>query len=84
MERRPARELDPDSDLGDTPVTTRVGPLPPERRLAALAAGQRAAQGLHRRGIIQGCLVLVQGDYAFLDPEHRLEPLGLDHMRAAV
>ena len=26
--RRPARELDPDSDLGDLPVTVAVGPLP--------------------------------------------------------
>src|SRR6185369_15658356 len=29
IERRPARDLDPDSDLGDLPVTVAVGPLPP-------------------------------------------------------
>jgi len=30
IERRPAPDLDPDSDLGDLLVTTHVGPLPAE------------------------------------------------------
>ena len=84
VEKRPAREVQPDSDLGDLPVTTGVGPLEPAQRLAALAAGRRAAESLYHRGIIMGCLMLVQGDYAFLDPGHRLEPRGLDRLRAAV
>ena len=35
IERRPACELDPDSDLLDLPVTVAVGPLPPPRRRGA-------------------------------------------------
>ncbi len=39
--RRPARDLDPDSDLGDLPVTVDVGPLAPAQIAAALDAGAR-------------------------------------------
>jgi ApbE superfamily uncharacterized protein (UPF0280 family) len=43
IERRPARELDPDSDLGDLPVTTAVGRLPAETVIEALQRGQAEA-----------------------------------------
>jgi hypothetical protein len=43
IERRPARELDPDSDLGDLPVTTAVGRLPAATVTAALARGHAEA-----------------------------------------
>ena len=36
--RSPASELSPDSDLGDTPVTTDVGPLTDSEITTALAA----------------------------------------------
>ncbi len=69
INRRPARELDPTSDLGDTPVTTRVPPLEPGQRAAALAAGREAALALQREGLLRGCLISLQGDYALLDPQ---------------
>lgn len=74
IERRPARELDPASDLGDTPVTTAVGRLDAVQREQALAAGRRVARDLHRRGLILGCLIQLQGDRMLFDPG-RLLPL---------
>ena len=44
IERRPANELDPDSDLGDRLVTVSVGALAPAKRQAALAAGLARAR----------------------------------------
>jgi ApbE superfamily uncharacterized protein (UPF0280 family) len=46
IERRPARELDPDSDLGELPVTTRVGHLPAEIVAGALGRGAAEARRL--------------------------------------
>ncbi|UYN98015.1 MAG: UPF0280 family protein [Enhydrobacter sp.] len=46
IERRPARDLDPDSDLGVLPVTTAVGRLPPDVVAAALARGCAEARRL--------------------------------------
>jgi ApbE superfamily uncharacterized protein (UPF0280 family) len=43
IERRPARELDPDSDLGDLPVTTAVGRLPADTVAQALERGRAEA-----------------------------------------
>lgn len=57
--RRPARELDPDSDLRDLPVTVSVGPLSPAEVGAALASGLACAAEFHRRGLIaDACLML--------------------------
>ena len=39
IRRRPARELDPDSDLRDLPVTVSVGPLTTAEIDAALVGG---------------------------------------------
>jgi uncharacterized protein len=46
IERRPACTLDPDSDLGALPVTTRVGPLPAELIADALGKGEAQARRL--------------------------------------
>jgi ApbE superfamily uncharacterized protein (UPF0280 family) len=46
IERRPARELDPDSDLGDLLVTTQVGALPPAMIEQALERGAAEARRL--------------------------------------
>jgi uncharacterized protein len=46
IERRPARDLDPDSDLGDLLVTTRVGALPAGLIDQALARGAAEARRL--------------------------------------
>jgi len=46
IERQPARDLDPDSDLGALLVTTQVGPLPPEVIDQALERGAAEARRL--------------------------------------
>lgn len=70
--RRPAAHLDPDSDLGQTPVTWRVGRLAAGPRLAALQGAVDIAQGLHQAKVISGCFIRVQGETAVLDPAGRL------------
>lgn len=61
VERRPARELDPDSDLGDRAVTVSVGPLDGDAVYAALDRGVCAAGGMLRRGLIAGALLSLAG-----------------------
>jgi len=51
--RVPARELAPDSDLGERPVTQAVGSLTTEEVDQALTAGARTAEGLVRMGLIR-------------------------------
>jgi len=59
--RAPARDLDPDSDLGDLPVVVGVGPLSPEEAEAALDRGAAAARGMLERGLIAGALLSLAG-----------------------
>ena len=51
--RIPARELDPDSDLGDRAVTADVGDLTIPEIEAALGAGRKTAQSMVDRGLIE-------------------------------
>ncbi|HXE70716.1 MAG TPA: UPF0280 family protein [Hyphomicrobiaceae bacterium] len=50
--RRPAAELDPDSDLGDRLVTVAVGVLTAAEIETALAAGAARAEAYRRQGLI--------------------------------
>ncbi len=50
--RRPARELDPDSDLGDLLITQMVERLTLDQRAEALAKGLARAAELRQRGLI--------------------------------
>ncbi|HEX8168128.1 MAG TPA: UPF0280 family protein [Beijerinckiaceae bacterium] len=59
--RRPARDLDPDSDLGHRLVTSAVGPLSPEEIEAALRKGQATAEALMARGLIRGAALMLRG-----------------------
>lgn len=61
--RRPARDFDPDSDLGDLAVTVEVGPLSPEAIAAALDSGVRTAEALLREGLIEGALLAVADEW---------------------
>ena len=63
IERRPARELDPDSDLGDLPVTVAVGSLPPEAVSEALDRGVAEARRLRRAGLIDSAALSLRGDW---------------------
>lgn len=60
VRRRPARDLDPDSDLGALPVTVDVAPLDAEEASKALDAGAARAQDYLRRGLIRGAAFYLQ------------------------
>ena len=59
VKRRPARELDPDSDLGDRLVTVAVGALTEAEIEAALAAGRARAEQYRRRGLIVDAVLML-------------------------
>lgn len=60
--RRPACEMQSDSDLGERLVTVAVPVLTPEQRATALEAGLRAAEGYRARGLIEGAALFLQGE----------------------
>lgn len=60
--RRPARELDPDSDLGERLVTVDVGALARIEVAAALDVGLIRARGLVDRGLITGAVMMLRGE----------------------
>lgn len=66
VKRIPARELDPDSDLGARPVTVDVGALRAAEVAAALAAGRAAAQSMAGRGLIAAAALCLCGDRAIV------------------
>jgi uncharacterized protein len=63
IERRPARELDPDSDLLDLPVTVAVGPLPNDAIAEALDRGAAEARRLRLCGLIGGAALSLCGQW---------------------
>ena len=62
IQRRPARELQCDSDLGDRLVTCGVAPLSPQDRARALTAGLAAAEAFRARGLLAGAALTLQGE----------------------
>ena len=68
IERRPAREVKEDSDLGELPVTVGVGALPVPAVRAALAAGLRAARAMQRRGLIRAASLTLQKQTSLVAP----------------
>jgi hypothetical protein len=75
IRRRPARELDPDSDLRDLPVTVSVGPLGPADIDRALAAGLARAAAFRRRGLIAGACLMLAGQSRALEGLSPTEPV---------
>jgi hypothetical protein len=61
VQRRPADEIDPDSDLRDLPVTIGVLPLPEAVAEFALDSGERCAEDMLARGLILGACLRLQG-----------------------
>lgn len=59
--RRPARDLDPDSDLRDLPVTVSVGALTSAEIDRALAGGFARAAEYRRRGLIIDAAFVLRG-----------------------
>lgn len=62
IQRRPARDVQCDSDLGDRLVTVAVPQLAPDERAEALAAGLQAAEAFRARGLIEGAALFLQGE----------------------
>jgi hypothetical protein len=60
--RVPAREIQPDSDLGERLVTREVGRLTPTEIAEALAAGMEIAQTLIERGMIRAAALNLCGE----------------------
>lgn len=61
IRRRPARELDPDSDLGDRPVTVEVGRIGSGAIDDALDNGATVAQAMLSASLIHAALLTLQG-----------------------
>ena len=72
VERRPASELDDDSDLGDRPVTVSVGKLSEAAVGAALDRGARAARSMHRAGHIGAAMLVLRQQHRFVGDAHAL------------
>lgn len=62
VRRRPARELQLDSDLGDRLVTVDVPALSAHDRARALDAGLAAAEAFRARGLVEGVALFLQGE----------------------
>jgi ApbE superfamily uncharacterized protein (UPF0280 family) len=72
IERRPARALDPDSDLLDLPVTVAVGTLPQALINEALDRGAAEARRLRLCGLIDSAALSLQGHWR-IDAQSCLE-----------
>ena len=59
--RRPAREIDPLTDIPDELVTVKIGRLSGGEITEALAAGKRAAGRLKSQGIILDAVIVLRG-----------------------
>jgi len=67
--RAPARDISPDSDLGDRLVTTGVGPLTHSEIAEALARGTERAETFLARGRIHGATLSLNGQVTVAAPE---------------
>jgi hypothetical protein len=61
IERRPARDLQPDNDLGEIPVTAAVGTLTEAEKAQALENGCRAAETCLKRQLIRAAALHLGG-----------------------
>jgi ApbE superfamily uncharacterized protein (UPF0280 family) len=61
IRREPARNLAPDSDLGDRLVTTAVGSLSPVEIATALDSGLAVADDFRRNGLISASAIFLAG-----------------------
>lgn len=75
ISRSAARDLDPDSDLGDLLVTTAVGPLATPQIMAALDAGRARAEQFRRRGLLFDAALMLQGEARILGQTRSLREM---------
>ena len=62
VRRRPAREIDPESDLGARAVTVAVGELTPAEVEAALRRGLTEAEAMRAAGLIEAAVLFLRGE----------------------
>ena len=74
IERRPASEIDPASDLGDRLITFDVGLLGDDAIEAALDAGAAMADSMRRDGLIEAAVLALRRRLRVRHPLLTLEP----------
>jgi uncharacterized protein len=74
IERVPARDLAPDSDLGDRLVTQAVGALSPSEIAAALDSGFAVAEDFRRHGLIAASALFLAGQARIAGPMALVAP----------
>ena len=75
--RRPADQIDPDSDLGDRAVTLSVGALSEDEVAMALTKGQAVARQMRGAGLIDAAALFLRGQAEIVDDGQALLPSGL-------
>jgi hypothetical protein len=73
IDRRPASEIDPASDLGDQLITFDLGPLDDAAIERALDAGETMADMLLRDGLIEGAVLALRGRLRVCHPALALQ-----------
>lgn len=81
--RVPARDIQPDNDLGERLVTRDVAPLTYDEVMIALEAGAAHARELLSRGLIEGAALCLQGEMQIVTPPHG-RVFDLLHSRAMI
>lgn len=74
IQRRPAIDLQADSDLGHRLVTTGVGPLTSAEIASALHRGEAAADTFRARGLITSAALFLHPDLRVIGPLRLKEP----------
>jgi ApbE superfamily uncharacterized protein (UPF0280 family) len=83
IERVAACELQPDSDLGDRRVVTRVGGLEDAEIVQALDAGAVVARDMMSRNLIEGAALYLRGEQRIIGANLRpLQQQKVIHARA--
>lgn len=75
IRRVPARELSPDSDLGERLVTVAVGTFTPSEVARALTSGLAVADDIRRRGLIEAAALFLGGE-ARMSGSSEAKPMG--------
>ena len=71
--RRPADDIDPDTDLGPRRITWSLGTLAKAEITTALDAGRVVADDLRRRGLVEAAVLALRGDIASVGLNRNLE-----------
>ena len=72
VQRVPASEVDPDSDLGSNPVVVGCAPLSATEIDAALTRGLTAAEAMRQADLIVSAALFLQGESRTLGPIARI------------